>query len=79
MIHNAVNQDLDTENLLIANSIYPTLKNEHFILIMKSMLYIGPNKTNRQKNILTRTNCPYAATYLDIYPISPPIYIYIFI
>ena len=52
MIHNDVNQDLDTENLLIANSIYPTLKNEHFIWIMKSMLYIGPNKTNRQKNIL---------------------------
>ena len=28
---------------------------------------------------LTRTNCPYAATFLDIYPISPPIYIYIYI
>ena len=31
-------------------------------------------------NILkTRTICPYAATFLDIYPISPPIYIYIYI
>ena len=27
---------------------------------------------------ITRTNCPYAATFLDIYPISPPIiYIYL--
>ena len=28
---------------------------------------------------ITRTNCPYAATFLDIYSISPPIYIYIYI
>ena len=27
----------------------------------------------------TRTNCPYAATFLDIYSISPPIYTYIYI
>ena len=29
--------------------------------------------------IITRTNCPYAATFLDIYSIIPPMYIYIYI
>ena len=29
--------------------------------------------------IKTRTNCPYAATFLDICSISPPMYIYIYI
>ena len=32
-----------------------------------------------EKERKTRTNCPYAATFLDVYSISPPIYIYIYI
>ena len=44
-----------------------------------SLLRVCLNFQELQFSVETRTNCPYAATFLDIYSISPAMYIYIYI
>ena len=66
-----------------ANGIYIQKKLQHMdslsLLVSNFIQEKNMQTFKLMGNLKTRTNCPYAATFLDIYSISPPMYIYIYI